>query len=87
MKFKDKAVVITGGGTGIGRAMCLRFAREGAAVVVNYSKSKMQADEVVSQIKEAGGRAWSIQADVTSDAEARQLIAQAAEQMGRFRRL
>jgi len=84
MKFKDKAVVVTGGGTGIGRAMCLRFAREGAAVVVNYSKSKTQADEVVSQIIEAGGRAWSVQADVSNDAEARQLMTQAAERMGRL---
>ena len=55
MKFKNKAVVVTGGGTGIGRAMCLRFAREGAAVVVNYSKSKTQAEEVVGIIEGAGG--------------------------------
>jgi len=51
MKFENKTVVVTGGSTGIGRAMCLRFAREGAAVVINYSKSKTQADEVVNEIK------------------------------------
>ena len=51
MKFKGKAVAVTGGSTGIGRAMCLRFASEGAAVVVNYSKSKLQADELVSLIE------------------------------------
>ena len=84
MKFKDKAVVVTGGGTGIGRAMCLRFAREGAAVVVNYSKSKAQADEVVGRIEGAGGRAWAIQADVSDDRQARQLIAQAVARMGRL---
>jgi 3-oxoacyl-[acyl-carrier protein] reductase len=84
MKFKDKAVVVTGGGTGIGRAMCLRFAREGAAVVVNYSKSKKQAHEVVSRIEEAGGRAWALRADVANDRQARQLIAQSVERMGRL---
>ena len=84
MKFNDKVVVVTGGGTGIGRAMCLRFAREGAAVVVNYSKSKMQADEVVRNIEGTGGRASTVQADVSIDREARQLIAQTVDYFGRL---
>lgn len=57
MKFKDKTVVVTGGSSGIGRAMGLRFAREGAAVVVNFSQSKKQAEEVIGQIEIDGGRA------------------------------
>ena len=84
MKFKDKTVVVTGGSTGIGRAMCLQFASQGAAVVVNYSKSKLHADELVSQIEDGGGRALAVQADVSSDREARQLI---AKSVGRFGRL
>jgi 3-oxoacyl-[acyl-carrier protein] reductase len=84
MKFKDKAVVVTGGSTGIGRAMCLRFAHEGAAVVVNYSKSKKQADEVVGKIEGAGGRAWAVQTDISNDRQARQLIEQSVERMGRL---
>jgi 3-oxoacyl-[acyl-carrier protein] reductase len=84
MKFKDKVVLITGGGTGIGRAMSLRFAREGAAVVVNYSKSEARAEAVVSEIEAAGGRALAVQADVTNDPQARQLIATAAEGFGRL---
>jgi 3-oxoacyl-[acyl-carrier protein] reductase len=84
MKLKGKAVVVTGGGTGIGRAMCLRFAREGAAVVVNYSRSKSRADEVVARIESAGGRAWAIQADIADDGQARQLIEQSVARMDRL---
>ncbi len=74
MKFKDKVVLVTGGGTGIGRAMCLQFAREGAAVIVNYSKSEERAKEVVDRIDAMGGQAADIQADVSRDHQARQLI-------------
>lgn len=84
MKFKDKAVVVTGGASGIGRAMSLRFAREGAAVVINYSKSKTHADEVVGEIEGSGGRALAVQADVSIDREARQLISKSVEQFGRL---
>ena len=84
MKFRDKVVLVTGGSTGIGRAMCLRFAREGAAVVVNYSKSKAPAEEVAAEIKGAGGRALAIQADVSIDRQARQLIATSVGEFGRL---
>jgi 3-oxoacyl-[acyl-carrier protein] reductase len=84
MKLKDKVVVVTGGGTGIGRGICLRFAREGAAVVVNYSKSKMQAKEVVAEIENLGGKAADIQADVSADREARQLIEKAVSHFNRL---
>ena len=84
MKFKNKVVVVTGGGTGIGRGMWIRFAQEGAAVVVNYSKSKAQAKEVIAEIDSCGGRAIEIQADVSQDQEARQLIENAVEHFGRL---
>ena len=77
MKFKDKVVVVTGGGTGLGRAMCLQFAREGAAVIVNYSKSKERAKEVVDRIDAMGRQAADLQADVSRDSQARQLIEKA----------
>jgi 3-oxoacyl-[acyl-carrier protein] reductase len=82
MKLKNKAVVVTGGGTGIGRGMCIRFAQEGAAVVVNYSQSKEQAKEVVEEIGRFGGQAVAIQADVSQDQEACQLIAKAVTHWG-----
>ena len=84
MKLKDKAVVVTGGASGIGRAMSLRFAREGAAVVVNYSKSQTHANEVVGEIEGSGGRALAVQADVSVDRQARQLISKTVEQFGRL---
>jgi 3-oxoacyl-[acyl-carrier protein] reductase len=84
MKFKNKAIVVTGGATGIGRAMCLRFAREGAAVAINYRKSKTRADDVVGEIESAGGRALAVQADVSNDRQARQLIARSVDRFGRL---
>lgn len=84
MKFEDKVVVVTGGGTGLGRAMCDRFAREGAAVAVNYSKSKVQAQEVVAEIERFGGRAAEIQADISQDRQACKLIEKTVSRFGRL---
>ncbi len=84
MKFKNKVVLVTGGGTGLGRAMCLQFARQGAAVIVNYSKSKEPAKEVVERIDAMGGQAVDIQADVSHDSQARQLIEKAVARFGRL---
>ena len=84
MKFKDKVVLVTGGGTGLGRAMCLQFAREGAAVIVNYSKSEERAKEVIDRIDAMGGQAAEIQADVSRDHQARQLIEKAVARFGRL---
>ncbi len=84
MKFKDKTVVVTGGATGIGRAMCLRFAREGAAVVINYNQSRSHVDELVGEIGQSGGQALAVQADISRDREARQLIAKSVEYYGRL---
>ena len=84
MKFKDKVVLVTGGGTGLGRAMCLQFAGEGAAVIVNYSKSEERAKEVVNRIDAMGGQAADIQADVSYDNQARQLIEKAVARFGRL---
>ena len=84
MKFKNKVVLVTGGSTGLGRAMCLHFAREGAAVIVNYSKSKERAQEVVDRIGAMGGQAADIQADVSRDSQARQLIEKTVARFGRL---
>ncbi len=84
MKCKDKVVLVTGGATGLGRAMCLQFASEGAAVIVNYSKSKERAKEVVELIDAMDGQAADIQADVSQDRQARQLIEKTIQRFNRL---
>ena len=67
--LKDKTTVITGSSSGIGRAIALAFAGEGARVVVNYNKSMERAQEVVREIQELSAQALAVQADV-ADADA-----------------
>ena len=65
----DKTVLITGGSRGIGAATALLAARQGYAVAVNYSANSLAADEVVRQIRQAGGQAMTVQADVANEAQ------------------
>ncbi len=65
MRFENMAAVVTGGGNGIGRACCVRFASEGAAVVV-ADRDMAGAEETVAQIVAAGGRAVAFSLDATS---------------------
>lgn len=66
--LEGKIALVTGGGRGIGRAICLELAARGATVIVNYNRSGAAAAEVVAQIDKAGGAAQDVQADV-SDSE------------------
>lgn len=74
--------IVTGASRGIGRATAIRLARNGFAVAVNYVGQQAKADEVVSEIKAAGGRAVAIQANVSKSADARRLFEEAAKQLG-----
>lgn len=82
MKFENKVAVVTGAAVGIGRSIAVELASEGAAVVVNYRKSKDDAEETVAIIRSAGGVASSCQADVAREADCDRLIDYAVKEYG-----
>lgn len=84
MKLKNRVALITGAGTGMGRAIAELFAREGARVVVNYAHSREAAEEVVSGIQTAGGAAIAIGADVSKDAAVRGMMDRIKTEFGRL---
>jgi NAD(P)-dependent dehydrogenase (short-subunit alcohol dehydrogenase family) len=80
-RFTGKTVLITGGGSGIGRATALAFASEGAAVAV-AGRRREPLDQTVRLIKDAGGRASAVTADVSSPTDAERLVAATADRHG-----
>ncbi len=83
MKLENKVAIVTGGAKGIGRAICLAFAKEGAAVTVNYHNSQTAAEAVVRAIEAMDGHAIAVRADISRDEQARALIDAAAQKFGR----
>jgi 3-oxoacyl-[acyl-carrier protein] reductase len=84
MKLDGKVAIVTGGGTGMGRAICELFALEGARVVVNYSESRDAAEEVAAGINARGGDAIAWQASVAVNEQARGMVRAAEERWGRL---
>jgi NAD(P)-dependent dehydrogenase (short-subunit alcohol dehydrogenase family) len=81
--FMDKVAVVTGASRSIGRGIAMAFAREGCSVVVNYSKSREEADEVVNTIREMDGRAIAIQCDVSKRDEVEAMFTRVIEEFGK----
>jgi NAD(P)-dependent dehydrogenase (short-subunit alcohol dehydrogenase family) len=82
MNLEGRIALVTGGSRGIGRAVCEALAAEGAAVAVNYRSGKEQAEEVVSAIESAGGRAVAVQGDVADYDQAVSIIEQTVDALG-----
>lgn len=79
-----KAAIVTGASRGIGRAVALRLAADGFAVVVNYAGNLAKAEEVVNEIKSAGGHAIAVQGDVASESDVKRLFETALKEFGQI---
>lgn len=82
--LQDQVAIVTGASRGIGRAIALALASEGARVVVNYASSSTAADAVVTEIKAMGSEAIALQADVSQADQVDALIKAALDQWGRI---
>jgi glucose 1-dehydrogenase len=82
MKLQGKVAIITGAGTGIGRAIARVMAREGASIVIDYVGAPDNPAAVVKEIEGAGGTAIAVDADVTNQEQVDGLIAQAVQRFG-----
>lgn len=82
MRLKDKVAIVTGGGSGIGRAIALSFASEGASVVV-AARTLSRLEETVGEIERAGGTAAAVRTDVSDEAMVRSMVETTIGRYGR----
>ena len=83
MQLEGKCAIVTGGATGIGRAVCLSLALEGASVVVNFSRSEKEAEQTARDATAAGGQGVTFKADVADEEKVKEMVAFAHESFGR----
>ncbi len=83
-KLEGKAAVVTGGGRGIGRAVCIAFAKEGADVIVNYASQDRPAQEVVEFIQKMGRKAVPVKGNVAVKADVEKIINTCVDHFGKI---
>jgi glucose 1-dehydrogenase len=84
MRLQHKVAIVTGSASGIGKAIVAAFAREGAAVTIDYHQTPDEASAIVRRIESGGGRALAVHADVTQPDQVQRLIDQAVQKFGRL---
>jgi 3-oxoacyl-[acyl-carrier protein] reductase len=82
MKLEGKVALVTGASRGIGRAVALTLAREGASVAVNYINGVKEAENVASEIKAMGRRAITVKADVSNREQVKKMFAEVTRSLG-----
>ncbi len=84
LELEGRGAIVTGGSVGIGRAIAIDLAREGANVAINYRRHDDEANAVVAQIEGLGRRGLAVKADVSSFADAEAMVRQVQEAFGRL---
>ncbi len=82
MRLEGKKAIVTGGGRGIGRAIALAYAKEGADILVNYHSNDAAAQEVVKEVEGMGRKAVTVKADVSNYSDAHKMVETAANELG-----
>ncbi|MYL48729.1 3-oxoacyl-[acyl-carrier-protein] reductase [Halobacillus litoralis] len=82
--LQDQVALVTGASRGIGKAIALELARQGAKVAVNYAGSEDKAEAVVREIQEQGGVAIKIQANVSNDEDVKRMVKTVVDEFGRL---
>ncbi len=83
-RLDGKVALVTGGGTGIGRATSLLLASEGADVAVNYSRSRLEAEATVADVHDLGRNSIAVCADVAVESAVLEMVDRVAEELGRL---
>lgn len=83
MNVEGRAAIVTGGGTGVGRATALLLARHGCSVLINYSRSRQEAEQTAAEVEGLGVKAVVFQADVADDEACRAMVGAASNAFGR----
>lgn len=84
LKLAGKVALITGGDSGIGRAVALAFVQEGAAVLISYLDEQEDADKTVEEIEKLGGNVLAVAGDVSQEKHCKALVAKAVKAFGRL---